>query len=109
MRLLLGSSSRGRRAVMQRLGVPFETTAADIDERAVFAAGAGRELADPAALTRAVARAKADAIVARLRAESPEQVVAGAACLLPPPAAVRLTPSLHQLPHRPRPPLVAPA
>ncbi|MEY4723212.1 MAG: hypothetical protein RLZZ324_725 [Candidatus Parcubacteria bacterium] len=56
--LWLGSSSRWRRQIMHRLGVPFAVTEADIDEKAI-------RHPNPTELTRRLAVAKADAILAR--------------------------------------------
>ena len=59
--LVLGSSSRSRQAILRQANVPFTVSIADIDERCV----GDRARDDPAALTAAVAKAKADAIVAQ--------------------------------------------
>jgi len=56
-RLLLASTSRYRRELLERLGVPFECRDPGIDEGEVLAGPA-----DPIALARAVAAAKADAV-----------------------------------------------
>ena len=59
MRLVLGSASTWRRAVLERLGCPFETLSADLDETAI-------RHPDPSALALALAHAKADALLPRL-------------------------------------------
>lgn len=59
--LVLGSSSRSRQAILRQANVPFTVSIADINERGV----GDRARDDPAALTAAVAKAKADAIVAQ--------------------------------------------
>src|SRR5262249_29445981 len=63
-RLILASGSRHRRALMERLGVPFEVVPADIDDAALAReqpAGAPTRLAE--AKARAVARVHRDALV----------------------------------------------
>jgi|EP01046_Picozoa_sp_COSAG06_P008772 septum formation protein len=60
--LLLGSQSASRRAILTASGAEFKTLVPDIDEKAI-----GDRLQDqPAALVRAIAVAKSDALVARL-------------------------------------------
>lgn len=56
MRLILGSSSQFRRAVMDELGFEYEVMAPEIDEKAI-------RIDDPDALVLAIAHAKADALV----------------------------------------------
>lgn len=58
-RIILGSSSPHRQAVLKQAGVTFEVMAADIDEKAI-------RHDDPRELTLALADAKRDAISARL-------------------------------------------
>ena len=58
MRLILASTSRYRRELLGRLGLPFECIAPDVDETA--AAGEA-----PAAMAARLARAKAQAIASR--------------------------------------------
>jgi septum formation protein len=63
-RLILASGSRHRRALLERLGLPFEVVAPDIDERALpneRPAGTAVRLAE--AKARAVARLHRDALV----------------------------------------------
>jgi septum formation protein len=59
MRIILGSQSRGRREVMEKMGVPFEVMPADIDEKAI-------RFEDPRVLTMALAEAKAEALLPRI-------------------------------------------
>lgn len=61
--LILGSQSSSRKAILNQLGVPFTVVVAGIDEQAI-------RRATPEELVLALARAKADAILARLRAPS---------------------------------------
>jgi len=61
--LILGSSSSSRRAILQNLGVPFSVVAAGIDEQAI-------RRDTPEALVIALAHAKADAVLAKLRSPS---------------------------------------
>lgn len=68
---LLASASPARRALMEAAGLPVETEAAGIDERAVAASMAG---ARPAAIAERLAREKAAAVAAR----HPDRVVIGA-------------------------------
>ncbi len=65
MKLILGSSSKFRRMVMDELDVPYEVITPDIDEKAI------RD-ADPEKLVLAIAHAKADAILARVHASFKE-------------------------------------
>ena len=59
MRIILGSQSKGRREVMERMGMAFEVMPADIDEKLI-------RNNDPVELTRAIAHAKADALLSRI-------------------------------------------
>jgi septum formation protein len=59
VRLILGSQSKGRREVMEKMGAPFEVMPADIDEKAI-------RFEDPKELTMALALAKADALLPRI-------------------------------------------
>ena len=61
--LILGSQSASRKAILSGLGVPFTVCVAGIDEQAI-------RRDTPEELVLALARAKADAILARLRAPS---------------------------------------
>ena len=68
-RLALASASPTRRRLLEAAGLPFETVAADVDERAVEAAS---DFASPEMLAAALARAKA------LSAKAPGALVIGA-------------------------------
>jgi septum formation protein len=59
-RIILASESVGRRELLARLGLPFESRAHQVDEDAFK-----RRIGDPAELTRALATAKAEAVAAR--------------------------------------------
>jgi septum formation protein len=61
--MVLGSRSEGRREVLRRMGCPFETMAADIDEKAI-------RHHDPEKLTLLLAHAKADALLPLVQKES---------------------------------------
>lgn len=63
MRLILGSSSEFRRAVMDELGFEYEVMAPEIDEKAI-------RIDDPDALVLAIAHAKADALVGAVKGEA---------------------------------------
>lgn len=63
MKLILGSSSQFRRAVMDELGFEYEIMAPEIDEKAI-------RLDDPDALVLAIAHAKADALVGAVEGEA---------------------------------------
>lgn len=60
--LVLGSKSPSRRAILSAAGAEFKTLVPDIDEKAI----GNRIQNQPAELVRAIAVAKADALVARL-------------------------------------------
>lgn len=60
MRIILGSASPRRRVILSEMGYAFEVMEADIDERSI-------RYDDPRRLTLALANAKADAIVPRVR------------------------------------------
>lgn len=66
MQLILASSSAYRRELLQRLALPFEAIAPDLDERPL-------EGESPAAMARRLARQKAEHILAR----HPDAVVIG--------------------------------
>jgi septum formation protein len=66
--IVLASTSRHRAALLERLGLDFETVAPEVDERAVEARGL-----EPRELAEALADAKAEAVAAR----SPERIVIG--------------------------------
>ena len=63
LHVVLGSKSSTRRAILTEIGVSHEIVTADIDEKAI-------RRDDPKELVLALADAKADAIVARLRTDS---------------------------------------
>lgn len=56
MKIILGSSSKFRRMVMDEMGLQYEVISPDIDEKAI-------RFADPDELVLAIANAKADAVV----------------------------------------------
>lgn len=60
MKIILGSQSHSRRKVLAKMGYEFEIMPADIDEKAI-------RFDDPVKLTLALARAKADAILPRIK------------------------------------------
>lgn len=60
MKLILGSASKGRREVLENAGYEFEVMAADIDEKTI-------RFRDPKKLTRALAHAKADALLPKIK------------------------------------------
>ena len=55
MKIILGSQSKGRRKMLEEMGLDFTVMAADIDERAI-------RFADPKILVLAIANAKAEAL-----------------------------------------------
>lgn len=63
MRLILGSQSKARRALLEQMGYAFETMNPDIDEKAI------RDR-DPKKLTLALANAKADVLLAKVDGEA---------------------------------------
>ena len=63
MKLILGSSSQFRRAVMDELGFEYEVMAPEIDEKAI-------RIDDPDVLVLAIAHAKADALVGAVTGEA---------------------------------------
>lgn len=64
---------------MDGTGLPYTVATADIDEKAVTAGFSDRSRADPAALTVAIAKAKAEAIMKKLKEEDPGNVQGGSA------------------------------
>ncbi|CAI7902370.1 unnamed protein product [Closterium sp. NIES-54] len=60
--IILGSSSQSRQQVLREIGVPFEIMKPGIDEEAIRSA-------DPHELVSLLSRAKADALLAKLKAE----------------------------------------
>ena len=58
--LVLASTSPGRRALLERIGIPFRCVAPEIDEQPLKA-----RVKPPDELARALARAKAEAVAAR--------------------------------------------
>ncbi len=63
MRVILGSSSKWRRQVMDEMGLKFDVMNPDIDERAI-------EHPDPYMLPKLIARAKAAALLPRIAGEA---------------------------------------
>lgn len=59
MRIILGSRSEGRKKVLEKMGYSFDVIPADIDEKAI-------RHENPTILTLSLARAKTDALTARL-------------------------------------------
>ncbi len=59
MKIILGSQSKGRKEVMERMGIACSLMSADIDEKAV-------RRDDVQELTKAIAHAKADVLVDRI-------------------------------------------
>ncbi len=59
MKLILGSQSKGRRGVLEKMGYTFAAMHADIDEQAI-------RCDDPQQLTLAIANAKADALLSKI-------------------------------------------
>ena len=93
-RLVLGSSSRWRRIVLDRTGLPYTVEVAAIDEDAITIDGtplSARPTSDPAVLSLTIARAKADAVLPRVSNVRP--------CREPP----HPTPPTHPLTHPPTP------
>jgi len=60
MKIILGSASKQRKGVLEKMGYVFEVMTADIDEKAV------RDT-DPRKLTMALAKAKAEALRSRIK------------------------------------------
>lgn len=59
MKIILGSKSKGRRKMLEEMGIEFEVLTADINEKAI-------RFDDPKELVLALARAKADALKSRI-------------------------------------------
>lgn len=59
MKIILGSQSMGRKAVLTKMGFKFEVMPADIDEKAI-------RFNDPAELTLAITKAKAAALLPKI-------------------------------------------
>lgn len=59
MKIILGSQSRGRKSVLEKMGISCEVMFADIDEKAI-------RHDDPAELTLMLARAKAATLLPRI-------------------------------------------
>lgn len=59
MKIILGSQSKGRKKMLEEMGISFEVMAANIDEKTI-------RFEDPKELTLALARAKADALVQKI-------------------------------------------
>lgn len=60
MKIILGSASRQRRRILARMGYDFEVMISDIDEKAI-------RLEDPRELTKALAMAKAEALLLKIK------------------------------------------
>ncbi|MDO8452253.1 MAG: nucleoside triphosphate pyrophosphatase [bacterium] len=60
MRIILGSNSKQRRRILERMGYEFEVMAADIDEKAI-------RNDDPKELTMTLAKAKAEALIPKVK------------------------------------------
>ena len=69
--LMLASKSASRRALLESAGIPLEVSPADIDERAIEARAGTKS---PSQIALVLARAKADAVAAKL----PGRLVLGA-------------------------------
>lgn len=63
MNIILGSGSKSRRRVLERAGCQFKVMVADIDEKAI-------RFDDPKKLVLALANAKADALLPRIKEEA---------------------------------------
>ncbi|MDP3769925.1 MAG: Maf family protein [Candidatus Sungbacteria bacterium] len=63
MIIILGSQSKGRKEVLETMGIPFTLMSADVDEKAI-------RHDDPATLTKAIAHAKATALLPQIREEA---------------------------------------
>lgn len=59
MKIILGSQSRGRKTILEEMGIDFEVIPSNIDERAI-------RCSDPKELVLALAHAKADALLSRI-------------------------------------------
>lgn len=59
MKIILGSQSKGRAKILKAMGFAFEVIPPDIDEKAI-------RFPNPAELTLAIARAKADALLPKI-------------------------------------------
>ena len=69
-RLILGSSSAYRRALLERLGIPFSIISPDIDETPL-------ENEHPTATARRLAREKAQAVATQLRSDQIDSLIIG--------------------------------
>lgn len=65
MKIILGSASKGRSQVLQKMGYEFEVMAADIDEKAI-----GSRTDDPKQLTLMLAHAKTQALLPRIKEDA---------------------------------------
>lgn len=61
--IILGSASKGRKSVLEKIGWDFEIMVADIDEKAI-------RFDDPKKLAFALANAKADALLPRIKKDA---------------------------------------
>lgn len=60
MKIILGSQSSGRKNILQKMGYKFDVMAADVDEKQI-------RFDDPKKLTLALANAKADALLPKIK------------------------------------------
>jgi septum formation protein len=63
MRIILGSQSSGRKKILKKMGYEFEVMTADIDEKQI-------RFEDPVKLTLALANAKADALLPKIKTDA---------------------------------------
>lgn len=63
MRIILGSQSSGRKKILEKMGYEFEVMTADIDEKQI-------RFEDPVKLTLALANAKADALLPKIKSDA---------------------------------------
>ena len=66
IRVILGSKSATRKQILTEMKVEYETISADIDEKAI-------RFEDPSALVAELAKAKAEAILERMKKEGDEE------------------------------------
>jgi predicted house-cleaning NTP pyrophosphatase (Maf/HAM1 superfamily) len=80
LRIVLGSQSAGRQSVLRNAGIDFECMSADIDEKAVTVQGSSdtdRSSTDPTILTVEIAKAKAKALLGRLKGQDTILITSG--------------------------------
>ena len=66
IRVILGSKSATRKQILKEMKIEYATISADIDEKAI-------RFEDPSRLVEALARAKAEAILERIRKAEEEE------------------------------------